>query len=126
MFRIGLGNYDLLQANILVAALELKELSVVWFDRRLSVNRINHEAVMAYIFNVPSISYIPFMKGRHWFTVRRFDDHYYNLDSKLQSAVRIDDFVAFSNQILAEGNQLLLVTRPEDQEKCINRGDEET
>ncbi|KAI1732154.1 josephin domain-containing protein [Ditylenchus destructor] len=119
---IGLGNYD---ANILDAALQLKELSVVWFDNRLSVTQINDDMILGYIFNIPSDSYIPFFKGRHWFTVLKIGKTYYNLDSKLPGPIKIESILDFAHQLLSQGNQLLLVTKPEYQSLCVNKSSKE-
>uniref|UniRef100_A0A914EMN9 ubiquitinyl hydrolase 1 n=1 Tax=Acrobeloides nanus TaxID=290746 RepID=A0A914EMN9_9BILA len=118
---LGLGNYDV---NILISALEMKDFCMTWFDNRLSARRINPDAVFGYIFNIPSTSFIPFLKNRHWFSVIRRGKNYYNLDSKLPEPIIIDDFIVFANKHLAAGNQLLLVSKKEDADRCVNKEEE--
>ncbi|XGW32509.1 hypothetical protein V3C99_017225 [Haemonchus contortus] len=65
---LGLGNYD---ANVLMSALAMYDYQVIWFDSRLPVERICFENIDALIVNIPSKNYIPFWKGRHWYTVLR-------------------------------------------------------
>ncbi|TMS37149.1 hypothetical protein L596_004143 [Steinernema carpocapsae] len=118
---LGLGNYDV---NVMMVALESRNLAVTWFDSRLSIDAINEEVVFAYIFNVPSDSYIPFIRGRHWFTVIKFKGSYYNLDSKLPAPKRIEEFRLFATDHLSKGNQMLVVAREEDSKKCVVRRDD--
>lgn len=115
---IGMGNYD---ANILLVALQNRGLVGRWFDRRMQTTRIDHDRIIAYIFNIPTtpIAILPFYKGRHWFPIVRIDNVYYNLDSKLPNPVQIDDFPAFIERNLTDQNELLLVVNPENEEKCI-------
>uniref|UniRef100_A0A1I8A0P1 ubiquitinyl hydrolase 1 n=1 Tax=Steinernema glaseri TaxID=37863 RepID=A0A1I8A0P1_9BILA len=115
---LGLGNYD---ANVLMAALESRDLCLTFFDSRLSLDCINDEVVLAYIFNVPSDSYIPFFRGRHWFSVIKINGSFFNLDSKLTSPVRIKDFPEFARRHLAKKDSMLIVTRKEDAKNCIAR-----
>jgi hypothetical protein len=104
-----------------------------------SARRINPDAVFGYIFNIPSTSFIPFLKNRHWvsfhlflftnvsvfqFSVIRRGKNYYNLDSKLPEPIIIDDFIVFANKHLAAGNQLLLVSKKEDADRCVNKEEE--
>ncbi|KAK0397596.1 hypothetical protein QR680_002185 [Steinernema hermaphroditum] len=115
---LGLGNYDV---NVMMAALQSRNLCVTWFDSRLPLDCINDDVVVAYIFNVPSDGYIPFIRGRHWFSVIKVNASYYNLDSKLPSPSRIDHFATFAKQHLSKGNQMLIVTKEEDAKTCIAR-----
>ncbi|KAH7732232.1 josephin-2 [Aphelenchoides avenae] len=117
---LGLGNYDV---NILMSALETRDLCVGWFDNRMNANVINTDAVFAYVFNIPSTGWVPFVKGRHWFAVIRAGHAFYNMDSKLPEPVPIDDLVLFANKQLAEGNQLFLVTKREDFDRRIRNTD---
>ena len=50
--------------------------------------------------------------------------NYYNLDSKLPEPIIIDDFIVFANKHLAAGNQLLLVSKKEDADRCVNKEEE--
>ncbi|KAK6061893.1 hypothetical protein COOONC_00431 [Cooperia oncophora] len=51
---LGLGNYD---ANVLMSALAM-------YDYQVN----------ALIVNIPTKNYIPFWKGRHWYTILRQSD----------------------------------------------------
>lgn len=85
---LGLGNYDV---NVLMAALQTKEMNMFWFDKR---KEITHESLeisktFGYILNIPASDYtfgfvtLP-IKSRHWICIRRlYDEKFYNLDSKL-------------------------------------------
>ncbi|WKY16169.1 hypothetical protein Q1695_001113 [Nippostrongylus brasiliensis] len=134
---IGLGNYD---ANVLMSALALHDYQVfnvlqivqfffnvpsfvpllllpflvVWFDGRLPVERICFENIDALIVNVPSKNFIPFWKGRHWYTILRQQDSnkFFNLDSKLTTPQEVPDITQYCRSLLmntAEANQLFLV-----------------
>lgn len=94
---LGLGNYDV---NVIMAALQLKEMNLVWYDKR---KEISHESLelsraFGYIMNIPASEYtfgfvtLP-IKSRHWISIRRMqhDDKFYNLDSKLSKPKCIGD-----------------------------------
>ncbi|XP_060777669.1 josephin-2 isoform X2 [Neoarius graeffei] len=87
---LGTGNYDV---NVIMAALQSRELAAVWWDKRRSVQSLCLEKVQGFILNVPSrvslgIVSLP-LKRRHWLAVRQVNGQYYNLDSKLKSPVWI-------------------------------------
>uniref|UniRef100_A0A915IGN3 Josephin-2 n=1 Tax=Romanomermis culicivorax TaxID=13658 RepID=A0A915IGN3_ROMCU len=82
---IGLGNYDV---NVVISALNTKDCTAVWFDKRKSPEVIDLTKIVGFIANVPSqakISFvtIPFIKRNHWIAMREINGTYYNLDSKL-------------------------------------------
>ncbi|WKY16170.1 hypothetical protein Q1695_001113 [Nippostrongylus brasiliensis] len=92
---IGLGNYD---ANVLMSALALHD----------------YQNIDALIVNVPSKNFIPFWKGRHWYTILRQQDSnkFFNLDSKLTTPQEVPDITQYCRSLLmntAEANQLFLV-----------------
>uniref|UniRef100_A0A0M3I3T8 ubiquitinyl hydrolase 1 n=2 Tax=Ascaris TaxID=6251 RepID=A0A0M3I3T8_ASCLU len=114
----GTGNYDV---NVLIAALETRHLRVVWFDARRSTALIDRTKVLGYIFNVPSKGFIPFLNGRHWFTVREVGSlGFFNFDSKKSQPEPVEDFCRFADKLLAEGNQLMLVMKPENVNELTN------
>jgi len=47
----GLGNYDV---NVLIAALQQKDCTAVWFDRRLDPSALEPSQVIGFILNLPS------------------------------------------------------------------------
>ncbi|KAF7639523.1 Josephin domain-containing protein [Meloidogyne graminicola] len=121
---IGLGNYD---ANILLIALQSRDFTGRYFDKRLPAYRIKHKLIRAYIFNIPSppFTLLPFFKGRHWFAVLSINNVYYNLDSKLDAPIKItEDFNTFIDKLLEAGNELLLVVEPENENTCVINSDE--
>uniref|UniRef100_A0A0N4ZC97 ubiquitinyl hydrolase 1 n=1 Tax=Parastrongyloides trichosuri TaxID=131310 RepID=A0A0N4ZC97_PARTI len=111
---MGLGDYD---ANVLMAALDKEGYSCTWFDSRMPASSIDHSNVFGYIFNVPSESFFPFMKKRHWFSVIRTVNSFYNLDSKLSTPYKIQNFEQFTDNLLSQGNTLILIKCPKEQER---------
>ncbi|XP_078347293.1 josephin-1-like isoform X2 [Oculina patagonica] len=83
---LGLGNYDV---NVLMAALQLKEYEAVWFDKRLGLETLELQQIFGFVVNKPSNVNLIWLevpiKRPHWFAVRKINDNYYNLDSKLSS-----------------------------------------
>ncbi|XP_037949742.1 josephin-like protein [Teleopsis dalmanni] len=81
---IGWGNYDV---NVLMRALSKRNCEAAWFDKRKDPACINLDVVFGFILNVPSDYKIGFvtlpLHRRHWIAVRKINDNYYNLDSKL-------------------------------------------
>ncbi|VDO94066.1 unnamed protein product [Heligmosomoides polygyrus] len=107
---LGLGNYD---ANVLMSALAMHDYNVVWFDGRLPVERIRFENLDALIINVPTRHYLPFWKGRHWYTIlHREPGRFFNLDSKLPGPMELYDVTEHCRYLLSnteDANQIFLV-----------------
>ncbi|VDO73827.1 unnamed protein product [Haemonchus placei] len=107
---LGLGNYD---ANVLMSALAMYDYQVSKQNLVRLMERICFENIDALIVNIPSKNYIPFWKGRHWYTVLRQDNNrYFNLDSKLDEPEEITDIVGYCRSLLsktADSNQIFLV-----------------
>ncbi|XP_045213192.2 josephin-2-like [Mercenaria mercenaria] len=114
---LGLGNYDV---NVITAALQTRDLCLVWFDRRKNVEKIDFSKVKGVILNVPSDYKIGFIKipfdFKHWYVIRELEGSFYNLDSKLDKPERLGDrqtVVDFLKQRLTlDKTQLLLVVEP--------------
>ncbi|KAK3602397.1 hypothetical protein CHS0354_030118 [Potamilus streckersoni] len=114
---LGLGNYDV---NVIMAALQLKGLSCVWFDKRRDVNFLDLSNIKGFIINIPCGLRLGFLKlpvkRKHWFGIREIDGVYYNLDSKFSTPSEIgnkSEFLKFLQQQLKGGNgELLLVVNP--------------
>ncbi|CAD5221644.1 unnamed protein product [Bursaphelenchus xylophilus] len=116
---IGLGNYDV---NVLLKCLESRGLEGVWFDRRKSAASINCDNVIGFVFNIPSDSFLSsIINGRHWFSVKKIGNIFYNLNSKLPEPTVINDFILFTNEILSKSdqNQLFLVLNPEKRDQVF-------
>lgn len=109
---LGLGNYDV---NVLIAALETKDLKMIWFDSRRSAASLDFQKIYGFIFNVPSRSTLPFFNGHHWFAVRQMGDAgFFNFDSKLNEPTLIPDFITFADSYLSNGSQMMVVLRSQN------------
>ncbi|XP_060587923.1 josephin-2-like [Ruditapes philippinarum] len=114
---LGLGNYDV---NVLTAALQTKDLCLIWFDRRKKVEKVNFSKVKGVILNVPSDYKLGFVKipfdFKHWYVIREVQGAFYNLDSKLDKPIKLGErqaAVDFLNERLKdEKTQLLIVVEP--------------
>ncbi|KAL0985170.1 hypothetical protein UPYG_G00153690 [Umbra pygmaea] len=118
---LGTGNYDV---NVIMAALQSRDLAAVWWDKRRTVQSLCVDKVQGFILNVPSrvslgIVSLP-LKRRHWLAVRQVNGQYYNLDSKLKSPVCIGteaDLRTFlSEQLSQDVTEMLLVVRRDVEE----------
>ena len=87
---LGLGNYDV---NVIIKALNNKDLEAVWFDKRKKLNDLRLENVFGFLLNVPVQRAIPVpvLANKHWLAVRKVDGAFYNLDSKLQEPLKIGE-----------------------------------
>ncbi|KXN73906.1 hypothetical protein CONCODRAFT_77149 [Conidiobolus coronatus NRRL 28638] len=93
------GDYDV---NVLIVALQNSGVQVDWFDVRKDVKDIDLTKVFGIIINyeppievpkfwykilhpslIKPLSHLIEIKGRHWYGIRKIDDEFYNLDSKL-------------------------------------------
>uniref|UniRef100_A0A6G1S417 ubiquitinyl hydrolase 1 n=2 Tax=Aceria tosichella TaxID=561515 RepID=A0A6G1S417_9ACAR len=103
---LGLGCYDV---NVIIAALGKKGYDVIWFDKRKDPSCLVLDKILGFILNVPNVpsytffamplNYIPMQaqiwsSQKHWITIRKIGQYYYNLDSKLISPVCVGDEVA--------------------------------
>ncbi|KAK0139155.1 Josephin-2 [Merluccius polli] len=118
---LGTGNYDV---NVIMAALQSRELAAVWWDKRRTVQSLCLCNVQGFILNVPSrvslgIVSLP-LRRRHWLAVRRVNGQYYNLDSKLKNPVCIgaeaELRVFLTEQLSQDVAEMLLVVRQEVEE----------
>uniref|UniRef100_A0A8C3ARB3 Josephin-2 n=1 Tax=Cyclopterus lumpus TaxID=8103 RepID=A0A8C3ARB3_CYCLU len=112
---LGTGNYDV---NVIMAALQSRELAAVWWDKRRTVQSLCMPKVQGFILNVPSrvslgIVFLP-LRRRHWLAVRQVNGQYYNLDSKLKSPVCA--FTSFKMRLSQDVAEMLLVVRREVEE----------
>uniref|UniRef100_A0A3B3VKS7 Josephin-2 n=1 Tax=Poecilia latipinna TaxID=48699 RepID=A0A3B3VKS7_9TELE len=118
---LGTGNYDV---NVIMAALQSRDLAAVWWDKRRTVQSLCMSKVQGFILNVPSrvslgIVSLP-LRRRHWLAVRQVNGQYYNLDSKLKGPACIGgeaELRAFlSEQLSQEVAEMLLVVRRDVEE----------
>ncbi|XP_061530507.1 josephin-2 isoform X2 [Phycodurus eques] len=118
---LGTGNYDV---NVIMAALQSRELAAVWWDKRRTVASLCISKVQGFILNVPScvslgILSLPLPRRRHWLAVRQVNGQYYNLDSKLKNPVCIGgeaELQFLSEQLSQDVAEMLLVVRREVEE----------
>lgn len=80
---LGIGNYDI---NVIMVALQSHGYETVWFDKRKKLGQLCPEKIFGFLINTTSRMSmmsmpLPF-QGKHWITIRRVDDTYYELDSK--------------------------------------------
>lgn len=84
---------------------------------------LNFDNIEGFILNIPS-DYklggftIPFnLHRKHWITIKRVGDQYYNLDSKLKNPEELgDDWKAkayLRTQLLEKERELLLIVTPD-------------
>ncbi|XP_034053067.1 josephin-2 [Gymnodraco acuticeps] len=118
---LGTGNYDV---NVIMAALQSRELAAVWWDKRRTVQNLCMSKVHGFILNVPSrvslgIVSLP-LRRRHWLAVRQVNGQYYNLDSKLKSPLCIGGEAELrtflSEQLSQDVAEMLLVVQREVEE----------
>lgn len=123
---IGLGNYDV---NVMMAALQTKNLQAIWFDKRKTVHNINPSAALGFILNVPSssvlTSWLPFCSNKHWIAIRQIGDElYFNLDSHLHEPQVLgneqDLLSYFEAELSKDDRELLIVVDSSSLEAAAN------
>ncbi|XP_046551715.1 josephin-2-like isoform X1 [Haliotis rubra] len=115
---LGLGNYDV---NVIMAALQRKGYDTIWFDKRKTIDCLKVENIMGFILNIPTDYKWGFVRlpihRKHWISVRKVQDQYLNLDSKLDCPELIGDESAvkeFLQDQLEDGDKELLLVVTED------------
>jgi hypothetical protein len=86
--RLGVGNYDV---NVLEMALKQRGLVVTWFDNRRSFceAKLDDDCV-GLVLNRVSDAWMASLFGmRHWISVRRHKDAWFNCDSLLREPQRL-------------------------------------
>jgi len=106
--------------NVMMFALQNKDMQALWFDKRKSLNSIRPSAALGFILNVPSSSrmssWLPsaIVSLKHWIAIRKIgtDELYFNLDSHLEEPQFIgneQDLLTFLGSELASDNRELLI-----------------
>lgn len=117
---LGLGNYDV---NAIMVALATQSMQLVWFDKRKEITSTALELTRAfgYILNIPSDYSFGFVtlpiKSRHWVCIRKLQENFYNLDSKLDAPRCIGDETDFVNYLKNEmksNDKELFIVFPKD------------
>jgi len=119
---IGLGNYDI---NVITTALQAKYLDMTWFDKRKDPGSIeNLDNIFGFILNVPSECKVGWvrlpLKRNHWFTIKRFGEDYFNLDSKLETPLLIGkhaELLIYLREQLSAPEKLLFIIIPSSSTK---------
>lgn len=84
------------------------------------ISCVDLEKVEGFILNAPSgykiAGIVPLGMGRkHWYTVRKIENSYYNLDSKLKKPDRIGDssslLTYLQNQLNSKDKELLIIVK---------------
>jgi len=93
MSALGVGNYDI---NAIMAVLSKRGYDIIWFDKRRSPDDINVDNVYGILINtvtkLKAFGYkVSLTMFRHWYSIRKIDNLYYNLDSKLKQPEKIGD-----------------------------------
>jgi josephin len=105
----GTGNYDI---NVITAAAASAGYEVTWHDRRKSCSTLPLDSLLGVLLNVPTPSFWGGLtKSRHWFSLRKIDGKWYNLDSTLKGPQGVEDVAGFLDAHLAKDSstQLLIV-----------------
>jgi len=112
---IGLGNYDI---NVIMTALQGKQMEMIWFDKRKDPATIaNIENVFGFILNVPTDCKLGWLslpiKRKHWFSIKRFGEDYYNLDSKFEQPLLLGKqaelLIYLREELSAADKQLFII-----------------
>lgn len=74
-----------------MAALQAKkDCEALWFDKRKDPNCIVTEKIIGFVLNVPNkydlgFIAVPLLGRRHWISIKKVGNQYWNLDSKLKT-----------------------------------------
>lgn len=117
---LGLGNYDI---NVIMTAVQVQtDCEVIWFDKRKDPNStIEMDKVVGFLLNIPStydvggLFTVPLLNRRHWIALKKVEEIFYNLDSKLKKPEAIgghEDVIKFiQNQLQNKDNELFLIVK---------------
>ena len=115
---LGLGNYDI---NVITAALNSKNMDLVWFDKRKDPRIIKLDSIVGCILNVPNdwkVGWIslPFNR-KHWIAFKKINNVWYNLDSKIKTPEEIgedEEFYKYIQNELESGTKELFIVMTDD------------
>lgn len=85
-----------------------------WYDPRKDLATINEIHLVGVLVNITKKRPIIFNPwSKHWYPIRPINGQWWNLDSKLDSAQPIDDFLSYLRTVLQiPQTQLILITPP--------------
>ncbi|XP_013382325.1 josephin-1-like, partial [Lingula anatina] len=111
---LGFGNYDV---NVIMAAIQTKNCETIWFDKRKDIGSLNFDKILGFILNIPTDYKWGFLRlpihRKHWISMRKIGEVYYNLDSKLDApeviGTSLDLQTYLKEQMESKDKELLLV-----------------
>ena len=125
---LGLGDFDI---NVLIVALMRKDLDMVWYDARKPVEEIylKDQNLIGLVINWSGKKsfwdkFLP--STNHWYAIRKLDDIYYNLDSRLskqETFKSYEDVYRHLNAIKKDNAHIFLI-RKSMKEKMIEQNTE--
>lgn len=96
---IGLGNYDI---NVIEKSLLSLGFYIKWFDLRLNIENIDleQENLIGFIGNDRGekgyfAKFFRLFGTNHWFAIRKINDEFYNLDSRLKLPKKLNKLEVF-------------------------------
>ncbi|GMH44850.1 hypothetical protein BSKO_12802 [Bryopsis sp. KO-2023] len=106
-----LGNYDV---NVLELALGDLGKSLSWCDCRdptLPNLDLNDDGLFGLIINKPSTNWIArnVLGGRHWFSLKKINSTWYDLDSGLPEGQAIESIRGYLHTVVFDGGHLFIV-----------------
>ena len=115
------GNYDV---NVLIKVLQKIDIQVQWFDaRKVNELDLNNNQLLepqksikfiGFILNNPQKAMMKLFSRRHWITIRKVDDFWYNFDSKLKEPYKFKDgkeASSFIQNAMKTNNAELMICR---------------
>eukprot|EP01138_Halocafeteria_seosinensis_P009246 gb/GECG01009449.1/.p1 GENE.gb/GECG01009449.1/~~gb/GECG01009449.1/.p1 ORF type:complete len:474 (+),score=63.20 gb/GECG01009449.1/:1-1422(+) len=106
----GTGNYDV---NVLMVALDRRGLDVRWHDSRLPITQAaGIENCIGFLVNEALVDSAGRETSTHWYTIRKVEGYYYDLDSSFERPKRYKSFnscMRHLSRVLEEGGHILLV-----------------
>ncbi|PRP89450.1 josephin-1-like [Planoprotostelium fungivorum] len=99
---LGTGNYD---ANVIFSAIKSKGLDTIWFDRRKSPSTIDFDNIMGLLINSSTHHLFGMFTTKHWFTIRKVQGLWVNLDSSLSYPATFKDEEELVNHLSKIGQE---------------------
>ena len=106
---LGLGNYDV---NVLEYALLKQRVGIRWHDNREPFALPPEEDCMGLILNQAPSGWLGLViRTRHWISIRRIDEKWWNCDSVIPAPVEIPDVNAVVQDVIDKGGYCLVASR---------------
>eukprot|EP00002_Diphylleia_rotans_P036299 TRINITY_DN7984_c0_g1_i1.p1 TRINITY_DN7984_c0_g1~~TRINITY_DN7984_c0_g1_i1.p1 ORF type:complete len:185 (+),score=41.34 TRINITY_DN7984_c0_g1_i1:111-665(+) len=112
---LKVGDYD---ANVIAYALNQDGFEMNWVDSRKDLDSVDWDSAFGIMVNKLTSSWMKLglFSDRHWFSIRRFDNTYWNLDSQLNAPAvigttqQLKDFITKERKSSAE-LEIIIVNR---------------